>query len=643
MVGIVIFNLTNELPLQQFIQHILNYMKQYRHLTNQEIESLKKHDCWAQDWNEISVAEDFDVSRCHRVQFYGWSRLGNSEGTVEITEGFVKNCGIYNATLRNVTIGDGCLIENIGNYLNNVSIGDGCYISNVSTIDTTGNPNYGQGHTIAVLNEVGDGNLLLLSDLNSQLAALMVKHGDNKPLMNAIKQMVAQKVASTRPEHSTIGNHVRVVNTGVIINSIIDDGCQICGVSRLSNCTIGSTIENPIVISTGVICENTIISGGSHLTGSVKLTDCFVGESCHLENGFTAASSVFFANSYMSNGEACAAFCGPFTVSHHKSSLLIGAMFSFYNAGSATNFSNHAYKMGPMHHGALERGCKTASGAYLLLPANIGSFSVLFGKLMYHPDTRDLPFSYLIAYGDTMYLKPGRNFATVGLYRDIRKWPKRDRRYKGEHRSVVNFDWLSPFTISEVLRGKKILENLRAASGDKVSTYNYHEYVIKAPLLHKGIKYYDMALRIYMGAVLKRHKPVPPVTTDGEGNWIDLAGLLMPQSAEERIINDIIDGRLDTIDAVNARFKDIDNNYNELRWSWSYRIILDYYGIDKLTDEAVQRIHQDYVTARREWIALIRQDAENEYTLGDIDREVLDDFVTLLDREVDFENQKLYM
>ena len=66
-------------------------------------------------------------------------------------------------------------------------------------------------------------------------------------------------------------------------------------------------------------------------------------------------------------------------------------------------------------------------------------------------------------------------------------------------------------------------------------------------------------------------------------------------------------------------------------------------GIDALTDEAVARIHQDYVTARREWIALIREDAENEYTLGDIDRDVLDDFVTLLDREVDFENQKLYM
>ena len=618
-------------------------MKEYLQLTDQQIQSLKKNDCWAQDWNEIKVTADFDASRCHRVQFYGWARLGNGCGTVEITEGFVKNCGIYNATLRNVTIGNNCLIENIGNYLNNVTIGDGCYISNVSTIDTVGKPDYGQGHTIAVLNEVGDGNLLLLNELNSQLAALMVKHGDNKPMMDAIKRMVAESVEKSRPACSTIGNHVKVVNSGVIINTIIDDGSQLCGVSRMSNCTISSTLENPIIIRTGVICENTIISGGSRLNGSVKLTDCFVGEFCQLENGFTAASSVFFANSYMSNGEACAAFCGPFPVSHHKSSLLIGAMFSFYNAGSATNFSNHAYKMGPMHYGTLERGCKTASGAYLLLPANVGAFSVLFGKLMYHPDTSDLPFSYLIAYSDTMYLKPGRNFATVGLYRDIRKWPKRDKRPQGVRKSVVNFDWLSPFTISEVLRGKKILENLLAASGDNVSTYNYHEYVIKAPFLHMGIKYYDMALRIYMGAVLKRHKPIPPVSTEGEGNWIDLAGLLMPQTAEEQIIDDIVSGRLDSIEAVNARFKAIDANYNELRWAWSYRIILDYYGIDSLTEEAVERIHQDYVTARREWIALIRKDAENEYTLGDVDREVLEDFVTMLDREVDFENQKLYM
>ena len=193
----------------------------------------------------------------------------------------------------------------------------------------------------------------------------------------------------------------------------------------------------------------------------------------------------------MSNGEACAAFCGPFTASHHKSSLLIGGMFSFYNAGSATNFSNNAYKMGPMHWGTLE-------------PATLGSCSVCFGKLMHHPNTRNLPFAYLIADGDKMFLIPGRNITTVGLYRDIKKWPKRDLRAQENRKSIVNFDWLSPFSVGEILKGKKILESLREVTGDNVSQYLYHEYIIPATSLHKGIKYYDIALRIYMGAVLKR-------------------------------------------------------------------------------------------------------------------------------------------
>ena len=318
-------------------------------------------------------------------------------------------------------------------------------------------------------------------------------------------------------------------------------------------------------------------------------------------------------------------------------------MFSFYNAGSATNFSNHAYKMGPMHYGVLERGTKTASGAYLLMPANIGSFSVCFGKLMYHPDTRDLPFSYLIAYSDTMYLVPGRNFATVGLYRDIRKWPKRDKRYKTDRKSIVNFDWLSPYTISEVLRGKRILENLRDTCGDNVSTYNYHEYVIKAPLLRKGIRFYDLALRIYMGAVLKRHNIEVPKTDVGLGRWIDLAGLLLPESEEQRLRQDLIEGRINDIKEMIARFKEIDKNYTEYRWAWTYQMILNYYGLETLTPEAVERVHLDYVAARREWIDEIKRDAEKEFSLGDVEHDVLDEFISQLDREVDFENTKLYM
>lgn len=614
-----------------------------RQLSDEEIRILEDRNCWAEDWTNVHVSDDFKPNYMHRVMLYGEVSIGDFDKNIEVSRGFMKHSGINNATLRNVTIGDNCLIENIGGFINNYTIGDDCYISNVNAMETTDGATYGEGNLISVLNEVGDGNVILFSELNSQFAAFMAKHFCDKPLKDAIRRLINEEIARKRHEQAYIGNNVKIVNTKEITNTIVYDDCEINGASRLSDCTILSSPVSNVYIGTGVICENSIISEGSSIINSVKIQDCFIGEACQISNGFTASSSVFFANSYMSNGEACAAFCGPFTASHHKSSLLIGGQFSFYNAGSATNFSNHAYKMGPIHHGVLERGTKTASGAYILMPAHIGTFSVCFGKLMYHPDTRYLPFSYLIAYGDTMYLSPGRNITTVGLYRDIRKWPKRDVRPVGSQKSIVNFDWLSPFSVGEIVEGKQILEKLRDACGENVATYTYHNYVINASSLNKGIKYYDIALRIYMGAVLKRvikkwGKVDLPTTTIGQGKWNDLSGLLLPESEEMRLLSDIKRGELETIQEVTDRFKEINRNYREYQWAWTYQLILDYYHLTEITDADVERIHKDYVHARRAWIAEIRKDAEKEYAMGDVEKHILDDFIHNLDHEIDFEN-----
>ena len=618
-------------------------MNDYRPLTSEEIEVLKSNDCWAEDWTSVNVAEDFKPNFMHRVMLYGEVNIGAFNKNVEVSQGFVKHAGINNATLRNVTIGDDCLIENVGNFINNYTIGDDCYISNISTMETTEGATYGEGNLVSVLNEVGEGNVILFSDLNSQLAAFMVKHFSDKELKEKIRQLIKTDIDNKMPERGQIGNNVKIVNTKEITNCIINDFCEVNGAARLSDCTLLGSAHGNVYVGTGVIAENSIIAEGASVINSVKIQDCYVGEACQLSNGFTASTSIFFANSYMSNGEACAAFCGPFTASHHKSSLLIGGMFSFYNAGSATNFSNHAYKMGPMHWGILERGSKTASGAYLLMPATLGSFSVCFGKLMHHPNTRNLPFAYLIADGDKMFLIPGRNITTVGLYRDIKKWPKRDLRAQENRKSIVNFDWLSPFSVGEILKGKKILESLREVTGDNVSQYLYHEYIIPASSLHKGIKYYDIALRIYMGAVLKRvlkRDPsiTPPATQTGIGDWDDLSGLLLPVSEEERIVNDLQDGTIDSIQQLIERFKEIDANYRQYQWAWTYKMVCDYYGISEITLEDANRIHEDYIKARRSWIAEIKKDAEKEYAMGDVEEDVFRNFVNSLNQEVDYEN-----
>jgi len=595
-----------------------------RNLTEKEIIILTNQGCIAEDWSTIQVKDEFTPQYINNVEFYGQVTLGVFQKDVEVAPGFSKHSGIRYATLRNVVIGDNCLIEHVG------------------TINTITGATFGQGTIISVLNEVGDGNVMIFDGLNSQLASLMVKYEHDKEFTQAVRSMIQKKVELTSQPITTIGDDVRITHTTAIINCHISDGCKIDGALRLQDCTLKSMPDAIVKIGVGVIAENSVIYNGSSVLNNAKLENCFVGEACEITDGFTAESSLFFANCYMSNGEACAAFCGPFSASHHKSSLLIGGMFSFYNAGSATNFSNHAYKMGPMHWGVLDRGTKTASGSYILMPAHIGTFSVCFGKLMHHPDTRKLPFSYLIAYGDEMYLIPGRNLTTVGLYRDIRKWPKRDKRPDEARNSVVNFDWLSPFSVGGIMVAKRTLEGLREISGD-VATYNFHDYVIKNSSLKKGIKYYDIALRIYMGAVMKRHILEVPRSSVGTGKWSDLSGLLIPVTEEERIVEAIKSGELNTIAAIREEFITANRNYSEYRWAWSYRLIREYYGIEgEITQKDAERVMEDYITARRAWIAEIRKDAVKEFELGDIDQSVLDEFLEVLDKEVEYERLMKY-
>ena len=166
--------------------------------------------------------------------------------------------------------------------------------------------------------------------------------------------------------------------------------------------------------------------------------------------------------------------------------------------------------------------------------------------------------------------------------------------------------------------------------------------MINASSLRKGLKYYDIALRIYMGAVLKRAQKEGffgcPMSDVGKGRWVDLSGLLLPESEEIRMVEDIKNGSIDNVQQILDRFSDINDHYSDYRWAWSYQMILDYYGLEEITPSDAERIREDYVKARRAWIAEIRKDAEKEFAMGDVEREVFDDFLEKLDHEIDYEN-----
>lgn len=606
-------------------------MNNYRSLTLSEIETLEHNGCYAEDWGNINVAEEFSPEFIRNVAFYGEVALGVFDEKIEVEEGFRRHSGIRNATLCDVSVGDNCLIENIGNHICRYTIGDKCYISNVGVIASSEGAEYGEGTCLAVLNEAGDGNVVIYRGLTSQMAALMVDNEHDRPVWSALEKLILDEVKAIRPERGTIGYGVKIVNTREIVNVIIGDDCEISGASKLADSTFVGNADAGVYIGNDVYCENVVAVAGASIVNGAKLDKCFVGEACHVGKGFSAENCVFFANSYMDNGEACAAFCGPFTVSHHKSTLLIGGQYSFYNAGSGTNYSNHAYKLGPIHFGTLERGSKTASSAHILMPANVGAFSMCMGKIQNHPNTQDLPFSYLIASGDTTYIVPGRNLTTVGTYRDINKWPKRDKRTASSKKSIVNFDWLSPYTMMEIINGKQVLETLRKEQGDNVAAYNYNGCLIKNKSLLKGIKYYDMAIRMFMGEVVARHGSALPGSSVGTGNWCDMAGLLAPIDIIEQLCDDIYDETYESIAEVEDELCSVHDNYESYCWNWTYRVILDYFGIDMLAESDVNRIMAEADAARSEWLNAIRFDAEREFALGDVSEDEISNFINKLE------------
>ena len=246
----------------------------YRNLTTEEISILESNSCWAEDWQRVMVVEEgWQPKFFHRVMFYGDIRLGAVEKCIEITAGFEKHSGINDATLRNVTVGNNCLIEKIGNYINNYTIGDDCYIANISQMETIEGATYGEGNLISVLNEVGDGNVILFHDLNSQFAAFMVKHFEDKALKDAIRRLINEEIARTSPDRGTLRNRVKITNTKEITNTVVDDDCEINGAARISDCTILSSVNASVYIGTGVIAENSIIADGSSIINSVKIQD----------------------------------------------------------------------------------------------------------------------------------------------------------------------------------------------------------------------------------------------------------------------------------------------------------------------------------------------------------------------------------
>ncbi len=605
--------------------------ERYRKISVTEIKALISNNCSCDDWSRVLVREGFDPSGCSNVIFSGDIKLGIFRKVFVDRSGVRLKSGISNAYIHDCTVGSDVLISNVGDYIANYMIEDDVIIRNCGRIHTEGKSSFGNGTEVAVLTETGGRSVRIWDRLSAHQAYIVALYRHRYKTILNINKMVSDYTDSVSSERGTISKGSCILNCRNIRNVRFGPFSHIEGAMNLNEGSVNSCVEDPIFIGPGVIMEHFIVCSGSIVTESTLIDKCFVGQGCILGKHYSAENSLFFANCGGYHGEACSIFAGPYTVTHHKSTLLIAGIFSFMNAGSGSNQSNHMYKLGPIHQGIMERGSKTTSDSYVLWPARIGPYTLVMGRHYKNMDTSSLPFSYLIESNDESILVPGINLRSVGTIRDAQKWPVRDRRKDPDRYDQVNFNLLSPYTIAKMFEGRNLLRKLRSVSGSVSSSYTYNNMVIKGQSLERGIELYQTGINKFLGnSLIKKlentdfssndelRKELSPCQQMGSGEWVDIAGLITPKKAIAILLNDVESGKINSLDGLADAFKEMHRSYYDWEWTWA---------CEKIEEEAGKKVSEftaaDVISITEKWKAsvvgldrLLYEDARKEFNLS---------------------------
>ncbi len=504
----------------------------FRKLSAEEIKRLEELGNQAEQWSEVEVCEDFRPEQ-------------------------VRSCCLEGR----VQIGSGATLS--GSTIRNYRIGERCRIEQVTRLECRHESRFGNGVMVATMNECEGRRVMLYERLSAQVAYILALYRHRPRLIEALERMITRYADSRRSTMGEVGARSQIIGARFIREVRIGEDCLIDGASALEE----GTLCNGVEVGVDVKAYHFIMAEGACVRNGSMVDRCFVGESVILDKGFSTSESLFFANSHCENGEAASIFAGPYTVSHHKSSLLIAGMFSFFNAGSGSNQSNHLFKSGAVHQSVHLRGCKFASGAYIMSPALEGAFTMVLGHHSFHHDTSAFPYSYLIEKDGRSMLMPGANLTSYGAVRDIEKWPRRDKRRIKRDR--INFEEYNPYICQSLIEAVNRLNTLQEEEPD-AALYNYNKVFIKSNLLRRGLRLYNKAIVASLGAMLEKGS----FCEGGEsrGRWIDMAGQYLSKEQVEKLLYRIEAGELDSLQEVEEAFDTLHTRYDDYAHSWALTV-----------------------------------------------------------------------
>ena len=183
----------------------------YRNLTANEVTELELQGCTAIDWNRVWVTPDFETQYVESAHFSGDIRIGSLKGEFTLKGGISKHAGLRHVTMHNVTIGNGCYIKDVHNYIANYTIGDDTYIENVDSIVVDGKNRFGNGVEVSVLNETGGREVAISDKLSAQLAYIMAMYRHRPELAVRLREIADYYSNKHASEIGEIADQVTII------------------------------------------------------------------------------------------------------------------------------------------------------------------------------------------------------------------------------------------------------------------------------------------------------------------------------------------------------------------------------------------------------------------------------------------------
>lgn len=483
---------------------------------------------------------------------------------------------------------------------------------------------------IDVMNEAGGRSILPFVDMIPADAYLWAAYRDDAALVAQLKEITQRQYGAGRGRYGTIGSWSVIKGCGIIKDVAIGDCAYIKGANKLKNLTILSSEDEPTQIGEGVELVNGIIGYGCHVFYGCKAVRFVMGRNSNLKYGARLIHSVLGDNSTVSCCEMLNNLIFPAHEQHHNNSFLIASLVQGQSniAAGATIGSNHNSRA---NDGEIRtnRGFWPGLSVTLKHPSRFASY-VLIAKGDY-PYELDIPLPFALVNHDVardrLEIMPAYfwMYNMYALERNAWKAASRDKRVVKIQR--IETDYLAPDTAEEILHAMELLElwtgraalfaggenpeaytesalrnlgrNLLSAAENRMGGLEVYAEGLerhKRPALivkpRKAWRAYNRMLRYYALKGLLAYAEARPdeavpelfVALDGEYSargkkretgWVNLGGQIVPEPKVDELRRDIGEGKLDSWDAIHARYDAMAAEYLHDRAIHAWALLLE--------------------------------------------------------------------